>query len=101
MFGIVPVKIRGNVNRGDILYASHDTPGVAVSSPSVGFSPSLANDAAAIGVAWRTIGSAYKDEVTAVLMHRLSPAQIKSRSKSNHFSSHPLISNFEQFDKRD
>ena len=74
MFGIVPVKVKGNVNRGDILYASPDTPGVAVSSPSVGFSPSLSNDAAAVGVAWRTIDSAYKDEVTC----HLPPADIKS-----------------------
>ena len=62
MFGIVPVRVKGRVNRGDILYASQDSPGVAVSSNSLSVMPSLCNDAAAIGMAWETV-SAHDDEV--------------------------------------
>ena len=62
MFGIVPVKVKGSVRRGDILYASCDSPGVAVGSSNLGTMPFMGDDTAAIGMAWETI-SAYDDEV--------------------------------------
>ena len=62
MFGIVPVKTKGSVRRGDILYASPDTPGVAVSSSDIGVISLRSNDAAAIGMAWEDV-SADDDEV--------------------------------------
>jgi len=65
MFGIVPVRVQGRVNRGDILYASPDSPGVAVSSNSLNAMPSLCNDTAAIGMAWETI-PAHDDELNCI-----------------------------------
>ena len=67
MFGIVPVKVRGSVRRGDILYASPTHPGVAVSSMNLGVTPLLSNDASAIGMAWETI-FAHDDEVCYCLL---------------------------------
>lgn len=62
MFGIVPVRVEGSVKRGEILYASSRSPGVAVGSSNLDVAPSLLNDAAAIGMSWETI-SAFSNEV--------------------------------------
>lgn len=62
MFGIVPVKTKGSVRRGDILYASPDSPGVAVSNSNLGVVSLLSNDTAAIGMAWEDV-SAHDNEV--------------------------------------
>ena len=52
MFGIVPVRVKGAVNKSDIIYASPDVPGTAVSGSKIGFKPTLKNDAA-IGMAFK------------------------------------------------
>lgn len=65
MFGIVPVRVEGSVKRGEILYASSRSPGVAVGSSNLDVAPSLLNDAAAIGMSWETI-SAFSNEINNV-----------------------------------
>eukprot|EP00795_Rhopilema_esculentum_P005891 gene5891-11226_t len=69
MFGIVPVKVRGPVTRGDIVYASPSHPGVAVSSSTLGSKPLLINDSSALGMAWQTI---YADEDELNLVYCLA-----------------------------
>eukprot|EP00794_Sanderia_malayensis_P017329 gene17329-19062_t len=54
MFGIVPVRLRGSVVQGEIVYASSEHPGLAVARSSSVYKSKLKNDAAAIGMAWET-----------------------------------------------
>ncbi len=63
MFGMVPVRLRGSVTRGHVIYASPDHPGLAVSGSAVGYNLTLKNDAAAIGMAWQTL-KCDEDEVS-------------------------------------
>ncbi len=78
MFGSVPVRIRGPVSRGSIVYASPEHPGMAVSGSTIGYSSSLRNDAAAIGMAWQSM-KCDEDEVSLNL-------NFWSRPLSNSFS---------------